>query len=151
MRISRVYTRMIHRRGFSTLVLFIVHVGVPYQNNVHITYQLQDTHYTAVVQLADMFDGGGVQTDHYNLQLDNGTLLRTAGPTYSVDVANNVTVFMSISAYNCAGYSDSFFLEISKGCRTQSNKYYICITMPIYYHKYRIKVYNPLGIEKWHS
>ena len=25
MRISRVYTRMIHRRGFSTLVLFIIH------------------------------------------------------------------------------------------------------------------------------
>ena len=44
-----------------------VHVSVPYQNNVHITYQLQDTHYTAVVQLADMFDGGGVQIDHYNI------------------------------------------------------------------------------------
>ena len=28
MRISRVYTRMIHRRGFSTLVLFII-VGTP--------------------------------------------------------------------------------------------------------------------------
>ena len=87
---------------------------MPYQNNVQITYQLQDTHYTAVVQLEDMFDGG-VLIDHYNIQLDNGTLLRTPGPTYSVHVAYNVTVFMNISAYNCAGYSDSFFLEISKG------------------------------------
>ena len=51
------------------IVLFTVHVGMPYQNNVQITYQLQDTHYTAVVQLADMFDGGGVQIDHYNIQL----------------------------------------------------------------------------------
>ena len=41
--------------------------------------------------------------------------LRTPGPTYSIDVAFNVTVFMNISAYSCAGYSDSFFLEISKG------------------------------------
>ena len=95
--------------------IFCFIVGVPYQNNVHITYQLQDTHYTAVVQLADMFDGGGILIDHYNIQLDNGTLLRTPGPTYSVDVAYNVTVFMNISAYSCAGYSDPFFLEISKG------------------------------------
>ena len=79
------------------------------QNNVHITYQLQDTHYTAVVQLADMFDGGGVEIDHYNSQLDNGTLLRTPGPTYSV------TVFMNISAYSCAGHSEPFILEISEG------------------------------------
>ena len=78
-----------------------------------LNYQFQDTHYTAVVQLADMFDGGGVQIDHYDIQLVNGTLLRTSGPTYSVDVAYNVTVFMNISAYNCAGYSDPFILEIS--------------------------------------
>ena len=32
MRISRVYTRMIHRRGFSTLVLFIVQVKVHFTN-----------------------------------------------------------------------------------------------------------------------
>ena len=90
-------------------------VGVPYQNNVQITYQFQDTHYTAVVQLADMFDGGGVQINHYNIELDNGILVRTSGPTYSVDVAYNVTVFMNISAYSCAGYSDPFILEISEG------------------------------------
>ena len=88
---------------------------MPYQNNVQITYQLQDTHYTAVVQLADMFDGGGVQIDHYIIELDNGTLLTTSGPMYSVVVAYNVTVFMKILAYNCAGYSDPFILEISKG------------------------------------
>ena len=88
---------------------------MPYQNNVQIAYQFQDTYYTAVVQLADMFDGGGVQIDHYNIQLDNSTHLRTSGPTYSVDVAYNVTVFMNISAYSCAGYSDPFILEISEG------------------------------------
>ena len=88
---------------------------MPYQNNVKITYQLQDTHYTAVVQLAYMFDGGGVQIYHYNIELDNGTLVRTSGPTYSVDIAYNVTVFLNISAYNCAGYSDPFILEISEG------------------------------------
>ena len=88
---------------------------MPYHNNVQITYQHQDTHYTAVVQLADMFDGGGVQIDHYNIRLDNGTLLRTSGPTYSVDVAYNVTVFMNISAYSCAGYSDPSILEIFEG------------------------------------
>ena len=33
MRISRVYTRMIHRRGFSTLVLFIV-VAMPRQDSM---------------------------------------------------------------------------------------------------------------------
>ena len=89
---------------------------MPYQNNnIQITYQLQDTHYTTVVQLADKFDGGGVQIDHYNIQLDNGTHLRTSGSTYSVDIAYNVTVFMNISAYSCAGYSDPFILEISEG------------------------------------
>ena len=88
---------------------------MPYHNNVQITYQQQDTHFTAVVHLADMFDGGGVQIDHYNIELDNGTLLTTSGPTYSVDVAYNVTIFMNISAYSCAGYSDPFILEISEG------------------------------------
>ena len=34
MRISRVYTRMIHRRGFSTLVLFIVHVTMLRQRSL---------------------------------------------------------------------------------------------------------------------
>ena len=63
-----------------------------------------------------MFDGGGVEIDHYNLQLDNGTLLTTPGPTYSVhDVPYNVAVFMNISAYSCAGYSNHFILEISEG------------------------------------
>ena len=88
-------------------------VGVPYQKSVQITYQLQDTHFSAVVQLADMFDGGGVQIDHYNIQLDNDRRLITSAPTYSVDVSYNVTVLMNISAYSCAGYSDHFILEIS--------------------------------------
>ena len=38
MRISRVYTRMIHRRGFSTLVLFIVFGSVCVSVKSHLTY-----------------------------------------------------------------------------------------------------------------
>ena len=90
-------------------------IGVPYRKTVQITYQLQETNFTAVLQLADMFDGGGVPIDHYIIQEDNGTLLITTDPTYSAHVAYNVSVFMNISAYNCAGYSDPFVLKISKG------------------------------------
>ena len=88
---------------------------VPYHKTVEITYQYKETHFTAVLQLADMFDGGGVPIDHYIIELDNDTLLNTTGPTYSVHVAYNVSVFMNISAYNCAGYSDPFVLEIFEG------------------------------------
>ena len=49
MRISRVYTRMIHRRGFSTLVLFIINCGtaanVESRSNLqsHVPYGLPES------------------------------------------------------------------------------------------------------------
>ena len=55
-----------------------------------------------------MFDGGGVPIDHYIIQVDNNTQLETTDLTYSVDVMYNNTLFVNISAHNCAGYSDSF-------------------------------------------
>ena len=36
----------------------------------------------------------------------------TVDLTYSVDVMYNDTLFVNISAHNCAGYSDSFSLAI---------------------------------------
>ena len=59
-----------------------------------------------------MFDGGGVSIDHYIIQMDSGTQLETAGPTYSFDIMYNTTLSVNISAHNCAGYSDTFQLEI---------------------------------------
>jgi hypothetical protein len=67
---------------------------------------------TAVLELGDMFDGGGVPIDHYIIQVDNGTQLETPGPTYSFDIMYNTTLSVNISAHNCAGYSDLFPLEI---------------------------------------
>ena len=67
---------------------------------------------TFVIVLGDMFDGGGVPIDHYIIQVDNGTQLETAGPTYSFDIMYNTTLSVNISAHNCAGYSDPFPLEI---------------------------------------
>ena len=69
-------------------------------------------YFTAVLELEDMFDGGGVPIDHYIIQVDNGTLLQTTGPTYSFDIMYNTTLSVNISAHNCAGYSDLFPLEI---------------------------------------
>ncbi|CAI8023840.1 hypothetical protein GBAR_LOCUS13914 [Geodia barretti] len=67
---------------------------------------------TAVLELGDMFDGGGVPIDHYIIQVDNGTQFETPGPTYSFDIMYNTTLSVNISAHNCAGYSDLFPLEI---------------------------------------
>ena len=50
-----------------------------------------------------MFDGGGVPIDHYIIQVDNNTQLETTDLTYSVDVMYNDTLFVNISAHNCAG------------------------------------------------
>ena len=50
-----------------------------------IRYRASDTYFTAVLQVGNMFDGGGVPIDHYIIQVDNGTQLETAGPTYSFD------------------------------------------------------------------
>ena len=64
-----------------------------------------------------MFDGGGVPIDHYIIQVDNNTQLETTDLTYSVDVMYNDTLFVNISAHNCAGYSDliSLTLEYNPG------------------------------------
>ena len=62
-----------------------------------------------------MFDG--VPIDHYIIQVDNNTQLETIDLTYSVDVMYNDTLFVNISAHNCAGYSDliSLTLEYNPG------------------------------------
>ncbi|CAI8040829.1 hypothetical protein GBAR_LOCUS22704 [Geodia barretti] len=67
---------------------------------------------TAVLELGDMFDGGGVPIDHYIIQVDNGTQLETPGPIYSFDIMYNTTLSVNISAHNCAGYSDPLPLKI---------------------------------------
>ena len=84
----------------------------PYLKTALITYQEDETYFTAVLELGDMFDGGGVPIDHYIIQVDNGTQLETAGPTYSFNIVYNTTLSVNISAHNCAGYSDPFSLEI---------------------------------------
>ena len=54
-----------------------------------ITYKEEETYFTAVLELGDMFDGGGVPIDHYIIQLDNGTQLETPDPTHSFDIMDN--------------------------------------------------------------
>ena len=77
-----------------------------------LAYQEEETYFTAVLELGDMFDGGGVPIDHYIIQVDNGTQLEAPGPTYSFDIMYNTTLSVNISAHNCAGYSDPFPLHI---------------------------------------
>ena len=42
-----------------------------------------------------MFDGGGVPSDHYITQVDNGTQFETPGHTYSFDIIYNTTLVVS--------------------------------------------------------
>ena len=95
----------------STIILAILS-DVPYFKTASIGYKGKKTYFKAVLELGDMFDGGGVPTDHYIIQVENGTQLETAGPTYSFDIMCNTTLSVNISAHNCAGYSDPFPLEI---------------------------------------
>ena len=88
-----------------------VNVDVPYRKNAEVSYLVQCGD-TAILLLGDMFDGGGVPIDHYIIELDNGTLLETTGPTYSLDIMYNTSLSVSISAHNCAGYSDLITLEL---------------------------------------
>ena len=44
--------------------------------------------------------------------MDNNTQLETTDLTYSVDVMYNDTLFVNISANNCAGYSDLITLTL---------------------------------------
>ena len=74
----------------------------------------KETYFTAVLELGDMFDGGGIVIDHYIIQLDNGTQLQTTSPTYSFDIMYNTTLSVNISAHNCAGYSAHWKLGMNK-------------------------------------
>ena len=87
-------------------------IGVPYSKEVNITCHIKEKHFTAVLELEDMFYGGGVPIDHYIIQVEDGTVLETPGPTYSFDIMYNTSLSVNISAHNCAGYSDPFPLEI---------------------------------------
>ena len=84
-----------------------------------------------------MFDGGGVPIDHYIIQVDNNTQLEITDLTYSVDVMYNDTLFVNISAHNCAGYSDliSLTLEYDPGIESTLNlllSYIIMMTTQLF-------------------
>ena len=83
---------------------------MPYWKHENITYQPQETYFTAVLQLGDMFGGGGVPIDHYIIQVDNNTELETTGPILKLPY--HTTLLVNISAHNCAGYSDPVTLEL---------------------------------------
>ena len=85
---------------------------VPYWKHENITYLPQETYFTAVLQLGDMFSGGGVPIDYYIIQVENDTELETTDPTYSFNISYHTTLLVNISAHNCAGYSFPITLEI---------------------------------------
>ena len=88
-------------------------LGIPSAKAPSIKHQEREKYFTAVLELGDMFDGGGVPIDHYIIQVDNGTQLETPGPTYSFNIMYNTTLsVLNISAHNCAGNSDFFPLDI---------------------------------------
>ena len=87
-------------------------IGVPYLKEVNITCHIKEKHFTAVLELGDMFYGGRVLIDHYIIQVEDGTVLETPGPTYSFDIMYNTSLAVNISAHNCAGYSDPFSLVL---------------------------------------
>ena len=75
-----------------------------------------------------MFYGGGVPIDHYIIQVEDGTVLETPGPTYSFDIMYNTSLSVNISAHNCAGYSDPFPLDIKYPCFGTRVSPYYCST-----------------------
>ena len=103
---------MIMKMNFKSNNNILFPSGAPQRLTTSITHQKNGMYFTAVLELGDMFDGGGVPIDHYIIQVDNGTQLETADPTYSFDIMYNTTLSVNISAHNCAGYSDPFPLEI---------------------------------------
>ena len=70
---------------------------MPHRTKQAITYQEKAAYFTAVLELGDMFDGGGVPIDHYIIQLDNGTQLETPDPTHSFDIMYNTTLPVTMS------------------------------------------------------
>ena len=102
---------------------------MPYWNHENITYQPQGTYFTVVLQLGDMFGGGGVPIDHYIIQVDNNTELETTGPTYSFNISYQTTLLVNISAHNCAGYSDPVTLELHYNHTSKQG-----IVFPCYFH-----------------
>ena len=65
---------------------------VPYSKEANITCHIKEKHFTAVLELGDMFYGGGVPIDHYIIQVEDGTQLETPGPTYSFDIMYNTSL-----------------------------------------------------------
>ena len=90
----------------------IFKTGLPSSKRAKVTYQKRETYFIAVLDLGDMFYGGGVPIDHYIIQVEDGTVLETPGPTYSYDIMYNTSLSVNISAHNCAGYSDPFSLVL---------------------------------------
>ena len=84
-------------------------IDVPYFKETNVTYHENNR---AVLELGDMFYGGGVPINHYIIQVEDGTVLETPGPTYSFDIMYNTSLSVNISAHNCAGYSDPFPLVL---------------------------------------
>ena len=58
----------------------------PSRKNTSILCKEKETYFTAVLDLGDMFYGGGVPIDHYIIQVGDGIQLETPGPTYSFDI-----------------------------------------------------------------
>ena len=58
--------------------------------------------------------------------MEDGTQLETPGPTYSIYIMYNTSLSVSVSAHNCAGYSDPFSLNIKYNCfgPTRLSPYY---------------------------
>ena len=85
---------------------------------------------TAVLQLEDMFDGGGVTIDNYTIEIDGDMQLEISGPTYSIEVAYNTTLpyNITLSAHSCAGHSDPHLITISTKTRIDKEVYLLpCI------------------------
>ena len=62
--------------------------------------------------LSEVTRRNGSAADHYIIQVEDGTVLETPGPTYSYDIMYNTSLSVNISAHNCAGYSDPFPLVL---------------------------------------
>ena len=118
-------------------------IGVPYWKHENITYLPQETHFTAVLQLGDMFGGGGVPIDHYIIQVDTDTELETTGPFLTLRY--RTTLLVNISAHNCAGYSNPVTLELHYNHTLNQGIVFLAIFTIFYYcYAYSVGIqYNP--------